>query len=60
MASQIRFCAASWNGRLRSPVSLPLRKILLDPGVAAVAQFEVGELAAGSAGGGVCPQDQLW
>ena len=59
MASQIRFCAASWNGRLRSPVSLPLRTGVLDPGVA-VAQFEVGELAAGSAGGGVCPQDQLW
>jgi hypothetical protein len=53
MASQIRFCAASWNGRLRSPVSLPPADAVLDPGVAAVAQFQVGQLATGSTGGGV-------
>ena len=54
MASQIRFCAASWNGRLRNPVSLPARKdAVFDAGVAAVAQFQVGQLVGGPAGGGV-------
>jgi len=35
------------------PGVLTISDAVFDPGVAAVAQFEVGELAGGSAGGGV-------
>ncbi len=51
MASQIRFCAMSWNGEVAQPGVLPIA--VLDPGVAAVSQFQIGQLVGGSAGGGV-------
>ena len=52
-AHQIWFWARSCSGRLRSPVSFGDADAVLGTGAAAVAQFEVGELAAGTTGSGV-------
>ena len=53
MACQIRLESISCSGRLVSPVSFGSADAVLGAGPAAVAQFQVGELATRAAGAGV-------
>ena len=51
MATQIRFWSKSWQ--VAQAAVLAGKDAVFDAGVAAVAQFQVGQLAPGPAGGGV-------